>query len=256
MLTWLPSFWDAITTPPLRDYIGTSAATAVFMIGLFMFTQKRTGSKTTLREQLTDYIAKIHDLNVEQEKSRAANKKGDYEKSRAANKKGDYPPDFNRLIMDQKRFVTRQMDYLANKIPNMVSSYEWMALANLLDDIGDLAQAEKYFKKTFLSYARNDFEKIIFARQYARFLFRIGRIEDDRRLYLFAVNTGKGNGPRNITYLADTFERWARAEADFGDRKRVSALLDRAQSTYARLRNSSEKDRFMARLICYAPNMM
>ena len=233
MLTWLPSFWDAITTPPLRDYIGTSAATAVFMICLFMFTQKRTGFKSTLREQLTDYIAKIHDLNVEQEKSRAANKKG------------DYPPDFNRLIMDQKRFVTRQMDYLANKIPNMVTPYEWMALANSLDDIGDLAQAEKYFKKTFLSYARNDFEKIIFARQYARFLFRIGRIEDGRRLYLFAVNTGKGNGPRNITYLADTFERWARAEADFGDRKRVSALLDRAQSTYARLRNSSEKDRFM-----------
>ena len=40
-------------------------------------------------------------------------------------------------------------------------------------------------------------------------------------------------------------QRWTRAEADFGDRKRVSALLDRAQSTYARLRNSSEKDRFM-----------
>ena len=65
---------------------------------------------------------------------------------------------------------------------------------------------------------------------------------------LFAVNTGKGNSPRNITYLADTFERWARAEADFGDRKQVSALLDRAQSTYARLRNSSEKDRFMDQL--------
>jgi hypothetical protein len=233
MLTWLPSFWDAITTPPLRDYTATSAATVVFIIGLFTSTQKRTELKSTLRKQLTDYIAKIQDLNVEQGKSRAANKKD------------DYPPDFNRLILDQKRFIARQMDYFANKIPNMVTPYEWTVLATSLDDIGDPAQAEKYFKKAFLSYARNDLEKIIFARQYARFLFRNGRIEDGRRLYLFAVNTGKGNSPRNIIYLADTFERWARAEGDFGDRKQVSALLDRAQSTYARLRNSSEKDRFM-----------
>ena len=71
MLTWLRSFWDAITTPPLRDYIATSAATVVFIIGLFTFTQKRTELKSTLRKQLTDYIAKIHDLNA-----RAANKKG------------------------------------------------------------------------------------------------------------------------------------------------------------------------------------
>jgi tetratricopeptide (TPR) repeat protein len=233
MLTWLSSFWDAITTPPLRDYIATSAATAVFIIGLFTLTQRRTEFKSTRRKQLTEYIAKIHDLNVEQGKSRAANKKG------------DYPPDFNRLIMDQKRFVTRQMDYLANKIRNMVTPYEWLVLATSLDDIGDQAQAEKYFKKAFLSYARNNFEKIIFARQYARFLFQIGRIEDGRRLYLFAVSTSKGNSPRDITYLADTFERWARAEADFGDRNQVSGLLDRAQSTYGRLRNSSEKDRFM-----------
>jgi hypothetical protein len=79
------SFWDAITTPPLRDYIAASAATVVFIIGLFTFTQKRTEFKSTLRKQLTDYIAKIHDLNVDQGKSRAINKKG------------DYPPDFNRL---------------------------------------------------------------------------------------------------------------------------------------------------------------
>ena len=78
MLTWLPSFWDAITTPPLRDYIVTSAATAVFIIGIFTLTQKRTEFKSTFRKQLTDYIAKIHDLNVEQGKSRAVNKKGDY----------------------------------------------------------------------------------------------------------------------------------------------------------------------------------
>jgi hypothetical protein len=102
----------------LRDYIATSAATTiVFIIGLFTFTQKRTEFKSTLRKQLTDYIAKIHDLNVEQGKSRAANKKD------------DYPPDFNRLIMDQNRFVTRQMDYLANTISNMVTPYEWMVLA-------------------------------------------------------------------------------------------------------------------------------
>jgi tetratricopeptide (TPR) repeat protein len=233
MLTWIPSFWDAITTPPLRDYIATSAATIVFIIGLFTFTQKRTEFKSTLRKQLTEYIAKIHELNIEQGKSRAPNKKG------------DYPADFNRLIMDQKRFLARQMDYLANKIPNIVTPYEWMVLATSLDDIGDLAQAEKYFKKAFLSYARNDFEKIIFARQYAIFLFRNGRIEDGRRLYSFAVNTIKENVPRYIIYRADTFERWARAEAEFGDRKEVSALLDHAQSTYARLRNSSAKDRFM-----------
>jgi hypothetical protein len=66
----------------LRDYIATSAATVVFIIGLFTLTQKRTELKSTLRKQLTDYIAKIQDLNVEQGKSRVANKKD------------DYPPDF------------------------------------------------------------------------------------------------------------------------------------------------------------------
>src|SRR5262249_17341163 len=236
MLTWISSFWDAITTPPLRDYIATSAATIVFIIGIFTFTQKRTEFKSTLRKQLTEYIAKIHDLNVEQGKSRAPNKKG------------DYPPDFNRLIMDQKRFVARQMDYLANKIPNMVTPYEWMVIATSLDDIGDLDQAEKYFKNAFLSHSRNDFEKIILARQYASFLFRNSRIEDGRRLFSFAVNLITGNVPRHIIYRADTFERWARAEADFGDRKAVSALLDLAQTAYARLRNSSEKDRFISQI--------
>ena len=92
MLTWLSSFWDAITTPPLRDYIATSAATVVFIIGLFTFTQKRTELKSTLRKQLSDNIAKIHDLNVEQGKSRAVNKKG------------DYPPDFNRLIIRRQHW--------------------------------------------------------------------------------------------------------------------------------------------------------
>jgi len=47
------------------------------------------------------------------------------------------------------------MDYFANKIPNMVTPYEWTVLATSLDDIGDPAQAEKYFKKAFLSYAVN-----------------------------------------------------------------------------------------------------
>jgi hypothetical protein len=130
----------------------------------------------------------------------------------------------------------------------MVTPYEWMVIATSLDDIGDLDQAEKYFKNAFLSHYRDDFEKIILARQYAGFLFRNGRIEDGRRLYSFAVSLIKGNIPRYIIYRADTFERWARAEAEFGDRKEVSALLGHAQSTYARLRNSSEKDRFISQI--------
>ena len=68
MLTWLSSFWDAITTPPLRDYIATSAATVVFIIGLFTFTQKRTELKSTLRSSsqtiLPKYTILTHELQI------------------------------------------------------------------------------------------------------------------------------------------------------------------------------------------------
>jgi tetratricopeptide (TPR) repeat protein len=221
MLASIAHFWDAVITPPIATYIALAASTIAFLISIFAALQKLSEYRLAIRKQLTDYISKLHELNIEQAKSKAPKKRD------------DYPEHFERLVTDQRRFLARQAEYMARKITGLVTPYELMVIAISLDQIDDLALAEQYFQKA-LAKRLDQFERTIVLRQYARFLFRNGRLEEGRKKFSDAVASGTGDTRRHIISVGDTWERWAQTESEFGDKKVCSGLLDTAEKEYSR----------------------
>lgn len=211
-----------------KDKLTLSVSFAAFMIALFGFFQKSAEKKIGIRKQLTDTIMKLLELNVEAFKANDDKAKG------------NYPNEYGRLIGDQRRLIVRQAKYLSEMIPREVSPYESVVIAIAFDDIDDPPQAEILFKHA-LDRSMGEFERVITHRQYARFRFNQRRPEEGRALYEKASNLLNGVSDKHLMYQGDTFERWARAEKDHGDRSRFDGLVKRAGEEYKQNCNGWEQ---------------
>jgi hypothetical protein len=236
MPSWMTDLWNAIIMPPLSSYIALGFSAVALLISIWSAMQKWSEFHLSMRKQLTDYISKIHDLNIERAKSEAPNKTG------------DYPKEFGRLVTDQRRFVARQADYIARKIRSRVTPYELMVIAICMDQIDEINLAEDYFRRALFFHSLSDLERVIIARQYARFMFRLGRVDNGRGLFEYAASKTNGDTARHIIYLGDTYERWASTEAEFGDAGRTVDLIDAAEREYQRLSDNPLKERVITRV--------
>ena len=153
-------------------------------------------------------IAKLHDLNVKSAK--AGN----------PHKKLDYPEFYENLINEQRRFSTKQADYLCEQIPDLVSPYEYMALANGFAAVEDAIQAEKYYCLA-LSPKLSGIERAIALREYARLLFFTGRSGEARKRYEEAITAAQGQADPYVMKRGDTYERWSQIKSDWGASTRV-----------------------------------
>jgi tetratricopeptide (TPR) repeat protein len=219
-----------------KDVVTLLVSLAAFTISVLGFLQKRSEVKAATRKQLTDIIEKLHALNTEESKA-------NHPALRTS-----YPENYYSILVDQRRFLVRQARFLADQIPELVSPYEFMVIGQVFDQIDDIYEAERFFALAFSAKGLRDFERIICLRQYARFLFRQGRTEEARSKYENAVAMSKGEGNRHSVYAGDTFERWARMEADFGDPEQVLSLIERALNEFRCLTSALARARHVERL--------
>lgn len=223
-------------TKQFKDLVTLSFSFFAFVVSAWTFLQKRGETKIAIRKQLTDAIEKLHDINVESSK---ANDKKLCEQ---------YPNNIDRLLSDQKRFLVRQAKYLAEQIPNLVSPYEEMVIAIFLDDIDDSLESEKWFRRA-ISRASNQFDEVIARRQYARSLYRNGQVDRAREHFQAASEALQGNTDRQLIYNGDTFERWARVEADFGSWGMARDLVQRAEHEYQKINVDGLRRKQLHRLL-------
>lgn len=235
---WLHGIDPASWATYYKDAATLIFSLAAFTLSAWTFMQKQGEAKGALRKQLTDIIEKLHDLNVESSKS-TDEKLGQ-----------QYPKNFGRLLSDQRRFLVRQAKYISEQIPRLVSPYELMVIAVGLDEIDDGSEAKKWFARA-TAKADNPFDEVIVRRQLARALFRSDQITEAREQFLHASKVLRGVSDREIIYTGDTFERWARLEADYGSQTQASQLLQAAKQEYSRIAAEGLRKRQMDRLAAF-----
>lgn len=228
-------FLNAWNKAEPKDLITFGASMAAIFISTMTYFQRASEAKSGSRKHLTDIIEKLHETNVEQAKWRDK----DLRK--------EFPRDYDRLIGDRRRFLVRQAKYLVEQVPGLVSPYERGLVAMGLESIDDTTEANEWFRAA-IKYAHNEFDKLIVLRQYGRFLFRTGRVNEGRKQFNKATNLLCYGSDRNNVYQGDTYERWAQLEYDFGDKNRVAELLDHANIEYRKVSPPDFSKLLLARL--------
>jgi tetratricopeptide (TPR) repeat protein len=223
-----------------------SPATAVFS-----YFQKRSEAQYSLRKQLTDTLSKLLDLALDFERF----VEWDSQRSRAdmigvsnsPTSKIEYPQSYRRMIADQRRFLVRQSEHLAKQIPNLVSPYEYMIIADNFNRIDNYAKANEYYARAIKGHD-DPLEKGIALRQYGRFLFGRKDINTGRSKYKEALECGNGDTDAIHGYRGDTYERWAGAEGENDNHIAAISLYQEALGEYQRIKNEFYREQQLQRV--------
>jgi hypothetical protein len=218
----------SISTLQAKDWVTLGASLSALIISLLSYRQKSKEGRIALRNQLTTLLEKLTDLNMNAELSKV--------------KKDDYPPNYINLLNDQRRFLVRQASFILTRITDLVSPYEYLLIAGSFDEINDPYQAEINFTSA-IENATDAVDKGIAYRGFGRYLFHQGEdmIDIARARFERAISTFPELGDRNIIYRADTHERWAALELEYGHRKEALFQFECTVAEYARLSNPSRR---------------
>jgi len=226
-----------------KDWITLIASLSAFAFSLLSYWQKSAEGKIGLRKQLTDLIEKLTDISTEAAK---------YFGLPMSKREADYPPNYVRLKNDQRRFMVRQAEFLSRRIRRLVSPYEHLVIAGAFDSIDDTVRAEEFYQRA--SRAKDLLDRGIAIRGYARYLFNRGRPSEGRQKYKEAVRVFAGESDYLRMYRADTYERWASQEREWGDPTASLQLLRHAIEEYSRLDNPSRRDHEVGRVEAQLPS--
>jgi len=210
-----------------KDWIALMVSGLALALSLLSFRQKSTESRLTLRKQLTDLFEKLTTLNTEF--------------ARFKTNKDNYPPGYPGLLGDQRRFFVRQASFIASQIRTLVSPFEYLLLAGGHDDINDWAQAEHFFQLA-ISSAADRIDRGIAIRGYGRYLFGHGRLTEARVQYAESLHCFNGSADRVRVFRAETFERWAGNESEWGNKKEADRLLEQAMTEFRQLENPVRRE--------------
>jgi hypothetical protein len=212
-----------------KDWITLTASLLAILLSILSFRQRTGEGRLALRKQLTDLLEKLTELNTEIAKFR-----------HLRSKKDEYPPNYDRLLNDQRRFLVRQAAFVASQIKDMISPYEYLVMAGAFDGVDDAFQAERYYQLA-TSNADDPLDRGIAVRGYARYLFIHGRTEEGRTQFIKAVECFNGESDLLHHYRADTYERWANQERDWSSEVEVNRLLEQASTEYGKLNNPTRR---------------
>lgn len=218
-----------------KDWITLIFSAAAFGVSVLGYVSKTRDTRLSLRKQLTEVLEKITDLNLEADTFRSLKTKD------------GYPPNFLRLISDQRRFLVREAAYISREISDLVSPYEYSLIAMSFDAIDDVGRAEDFFLLA-IKRAQDALDRGIIRRQYGRFLFSQHRIEEAREQMQEALSCFKGTSDRLCFYRADTLERWYLHESDFGDMDQAIKHLEGALSEFQRVQFPRRREEEVKRL--------
>jgi hypothetical protein len=226
---------DTLAKLEPKDWITLCASMSALGVSLLSYWQRSGEGKFALRKQLTDIFEKLTSLNIEAQKFRADG--------------SGYPPNYLRLLNDQRRFFVRQASYITRRIRSLVTPYEYLLIAGGFDDIDDPDQAEYYYRLAIDSAAQA-MDRGIALRGYGRYLFSQGldRLGDARRYFQRSAEAFSESNDRHVVYRADTYERWSNLEREWGHTEEATKHLRRAATEFGQLSNPGRRRLELERL--------
>jgi tetratricopeptide (TPR) repeat protein len=199
--------------------------------------QKKYETERTLRNQLTDVLAKITALNLENAK---IPQEGASPSGLTSGMRGH--------LRDQQRFLVRQATYVIDQIPTLVSPFEYLLVAGTFESIDDVYQAEQFFRKAIEHSADDEMNRGIITRAFARFLFNQGEHELAREQYMAAVEIFSGDSDIMKEYRGDTYLRWATQEFEWSYPDNAETYFNEARLIFESKSNPIARQRSVARL--------
>jgi hypothetical protein len=178
--------------------------------------------RRTIRTQLTDVLARLTSLQLENAKL-------------VHEAKGDqlFLQNVGTALNQQNGFLLDQAFYLSDQIPHLVTTYEFNTIANASFNASDALAAEKYHLKG-IEVAHSDIYKAQATRGYAVFLFTQRRFVEGRAQFNKALALIKGDN--NLTRQTNgfTYGVWAWNEQHLAlAAEDAKNLYDKARAQYS-----------------------
>lgn len=214
---------------------GGDIAIAISACSLFVsyltWRQKNSETRRTIRSQITDAISKLDSVFAEWDKLIHEN----------LDKSSDpYLVARRSFLNGQRRFLARQVVFLIDQVPELTTDFEYNRVADAFSAVGDFDKANHYYLKA-MEVSENNYYKSICARAYARSLFWQGSPTDARERYQESVALVKQDSDFYRFHTAETYQRWAAAEADAGNWDEAKMRLEDARRIYEIIKNKRLK---------------
>lgn len=214
-----------------KDWITLIASLSAFTFSALSYWQRSGDSKIGIRKQLTDTIQRLTDINTSVAKYHALSK---------AKRDLEFPPNYVRLLNDQRRFLVRQAEFLSRRIRPLVSPFECLLIASAFDEIDDTIRAEEFFRRA--CDAADAIDRGIALRGHGQYLLARGRTDEGNGKFEASLQSFAGDSDHLRIYRAQTCERWAVQARGYGDDAVCERLLMRAVAEYAKLDHASRRD--------------
>lgn len=210
-----------------KDFFTLFLSFLAIIISVSSYIQKKSENQISLRKQLTEFLEKLTEINLESAKFM----------HQRLNSKDDLPPDYVKHLNDRRRFLVRQAAFIADKLENkdMVDGYEYLLLANNFNVTDDLKRAEKFFKEAIKSNVKLD--RGMAHRKYGQFLFTLNRKKEAEEQFKNALKCFDDENDRIRHFRGDTYERWANLEREWKNNSASENLLKQAADHYQTLDN-------------------
>jgi tetratricopeptide (TPR) repeat protein len=239
-MEWLSRFMGWASRLETKDlvtiYISITALSFSIISTYITLRQKNYETQRTLRNQLTDVLAKIVSLNLENAKLPT------YGPLTPGT-----PSNIKAFLNDQRRFLVRQVTYIIDQIKPPVGSFECVLIATTYDYIDDVEQAKHYFEMA-LRRAGDNINRGIVTRSHARFLFSQGEHDSARKLYDGALKFFSGDSDRMKENRGETYYRWAKSEFEWEFSENAEELFEKARENFESKLNRVTRKRSLDRL--------
>jgi tetratricopeptide (TPR) repeat protein len=239
-MEWLSRFTEWANSLQIKDNVTiyiSAVALAIAIINFFITVrQKKKEDQRILRSQLTDVLAKIVSLNLENAKLPPHDLLPP-----------GTPSNIKAFFNDQRRFLVRQAVYIIDQLEPPVGSFEYLMIAVTYDYIDDVSSAKRYFELA-LQRAEDDINRGIITRSFARFCFSQGEHASARGLFDKAIEIFSGDSDRMKENRGETFYRWAKSEFEWGFSENAEDLFKRARKEFESKLNRVTKERSLSRL--------
>ncbi|MCC6612635.1 MAG: hypothetical protein IT320_04095 [Anaerolineae bacterium] len=220
----------------LLSNIISGVAVLLSFIALIVSQQSaRHEQKRTLRSQLSDTLQRITDTQLENAKLFVE----------AANTNPIYYQTASATLNQQQGFLLSLASYLAEEIPELVTSVEYNTLAYSLAWSGDVLTAEKYYRKA-IDVSPDAYYRSLATRSYASFLFPQRRFEEARDQYREALTLVKGGDDRARSTNGYTYQMWAVNELMIANaERRAEELFDSARNEIVGIENRGMQNQML-----------
>lgn len=220
-----------------KDWVTLIGTAIALIFSTASLLQKHFEGKLAVRKQLSDILIKLSELNLL------------ITKARVSEEETGKPDRTVGPLSDQRRYLVRQAAFLADRLGDDVSTYEYLMIAAAFDAADDTWQAESYFRRATTTKSADPISAGLARRALARFLYHEGDKEAGRAMYREAVATFGSQGDRARFYRGQTFERWAGQEAEWGNPAEEKELMQFALAEYQNVINPFSRTKHLGRLV-------